>query len=37
MGQDGMPISVAIIISTAILGGVLLIGALFLAILPKLT
>jgi hypothetical protein len=36
MGQDGIPISVAIIISSAIIGGVLLIGMLFLALFPKL-
>jgi hypothetical protein len=37
MGQDGIPISLAIIISAGILGGVFLIGMLFLALLPKLS
>ena len=32
MGQDGIPISIAIIIASAILGAVLLIGMMFLAI-----
>ncbi len=32
MGQDGIPISIAIIISSAILGAVLLVGLIFLAI-----
>ena len=31
MGQDGIPISIAIIIASAILGAVLLIGMMFLA------
>jgi len=31
MGQDGIPISIAIIIASAILGAVLLIGMMFIA------
>ena len=34
MGQDGIPIALAIIISSAILGAVLLVGMIFLAIFP---
>ena len=34
MGQDGIPISIAIIIASAILGAVILIGMIFLAVLP---
>jgi len=34
MGQDGIPISLAIIISSAIIGAVLLIGLMFLAVFP---
>ena len=34
MGQDGIPISLAIIISSAILGAVILIGMVFMAIFP---
>jgi len=34
MGQDGIPISIAIIIASAILGTVLLIGMMFLAVFP---
>lgn len=34
MGQDGIPISLAIIIASSILGAVLLVGMLFLAIFP---
>ncbi len=34
MGQDGMPISIAIIVASAIIGAVLLIGMIFLAIFP---
>jgi len=34
MGQDGIPISIAIIIASAILGAVLLIGMMFLAVFP---
>jgi len=32
MGQEGIPISVAIIMASAILGAVILIGMMFLAI-----
>ncbi len=35
MGQDGIPMSIAIIIASAILGAVLLIGMMFLAIFPS--
>ncbi len=34
MGQDGMPISIAIIAASAIIGAVILIGMIFLAIFP---
>jgi hypothetical protein len=36
MGQEGIPISIAIVIATVILGAVLLIGMLLLAVLPAL-
>ena len=36
MGQDGIPISLAIVIAAAILGAAFVIGMLFLAILPAL-
>jgi len=32
MGQEGIPMSLAIIIASAILGGVVLIGMMFLAL-----
>jgi len=32
MGQDGIPISLAIIIASAILGAVILVGMVFLAL-----
>ena len=32
MGQEGIPISIAIIIASAILGAVFLVGMLFLAV-----
>jgi len=32
MGQDGIPMSIAIIIASAILGAVILVGMLFMAI-----
>ncbi len=35
MGQNGIPISIAIIISSAIIGAVLLVGLMFLAIFPS--
>jgi len=35
MGQEGIPISLAIIIASAMLGGVVLIGMIFLAIFPS--
>jgi hypothetical protein len=31
MGQEGIPISIAIIIASAILGAVLLVGMIFMA------
>jgi hypothetical protein len=37
MGQDGIPISLAIVIAAAILGATMLIGMLFLAVIPALT
>ncbi len=37
MGQDGIPVSLAIVIAAAILSAALLIGMLFMAILPALT
>jgi len=33
MGQDGIPMSIAIIMSAAILGGVILIGMMLMAVL----
>jgi hypothetical protein len=36
MGQDGIPISLAIVIAAAIIGATALIGMLFLAIFPAL-
>lgn len=36
MGQDGIPISLAIVISAALLSVALIVGMLFLAILPAL-
>jgi hypothetical protein len=35
MGQNGIPISIAIIISSAIIGAVLLVGLIFLAVFPS--
>lgn len=37
MGQEGIPVSIAIVIATVILGAALLIGMLLLAVLPTLT
>jgi len=34
MGQEGIPMSLAIIIASAMLGAVVLIGMMFLAIFP---
>jgi len=35
MGQEGVPISIAIIIASAILGAVLLVGMVAMAVFPK--